>query len=440
MNAHLHTTHNYDTLLEQQVLACCLVHDGAFASVHGLLTPQCFAYPTHSTLYDALHSIWQQGFGVDVFTIAHQLQSMGVKELDGQPPIGYLAGLCADVQPQHMLAQWCQILRTLAARRLMIQLTTTPYTGGDVVDEAARLQAQLQDVLQVHTINQWIDAATATIRLQQHIDELANGQVRYLSTTFPSLDKLNGGFRPGQLVVLGARPSVGKSALAGSIALQAATQGYRVGFLSLEMPVQELMGRIASLQFSIPHAQLDRQVLPETMQQFATHVHRLSPLPIYFSDTPQATIHDIRARAEQLRAQQGIDILIVDYLQLIDENPQYKQRNREQNISAISRGLKLIAMQLQIPVIALSQLNRESEHRANKRPTLADLRESGAIEQDADIVMLLHRDWKAGILTDEQGNSTEHQAQLIICKWRNGTTLDLPLNFAPHYMKFTEAF
>jgi replicative DNA helicase len=166
------------------------------------------------------------------------------------------------------------------------------------------------------------------------------------------------------------------------------------------------------------------------------HLQQLATLPIWFSERTQVNIHDIRARAEKLQRTHGLGLLIIDYLQLVEESS--GNRSREQGISAISRGLKMLAMNLDIPVIALSQLNRESENRANKRPSMSDLRESGAIEQDADVVMLLHRDWRCHILTDAEGNSTEHQADMIIAKWRNGITLDLKLHFDPQTMTFSE--
>jgi replicative DNA helicase len=230
---------------------------------------------------------------------------------------------------------------------------------------------------------------------------------------------------------------MGKSAMAGGIALAAAQAGKQVGFVSMEMPAHELFARMVSHHtgnnFKMIETPPDGQI-DNVLQKVRT----LAGLPLHFADDANLTIHDIRARAQQLKHQHGLDLLIVDYLQLIAEHGDSK-RSREQQISAISRGLKMIAMSLQIPVIALSQLNRESEHRSNKRPTLADLRESGAIEQDADIVMLLHRDYRSGIEHDAQGNSTATQADLMIVKWRNGSCFDLKLHFNPETMRFGEA-
>ncbi len=331
------------------------------------------------------------------------------------------------------------MLRELAARRKMIQLTTHRFNGDDVLQGADEIQEALNEALHIRHSEDWQDASGAAVKLMQHIDDIANQDAVGVSTGFPTLDDLNGGFRPGQLVVIGARPSVGKSALMGGMAMGAARQGKRVGIISLEMPVQEIFGRMVSSEAQMPFTILDRYGIQNEGQQtiLSNTISTMATLPIYFSDAGQCTIHDIRAKAEQMKQRHGLDILMLDYLQLVEETDKY--RSREQGIAQISRGLKMLAMNLEIPVVALSQLNRASEQRADKRPNMADLRESGAIEQDADIVMLLHRDWRVGIYQNEWGNSTRNDADLIICKWRNGQPQDLKLHFEGETMRFSEA-
>lgn len=223
------------------------------------------------------------------------------------------------------------------------------------------------------------------------------------------------------------------------MAIGAAKQGYKVGILSLEMDAKDIFGRMVSRETGVPFADMDRHGLTgaDRQRHVSGVINRMAELPIFFSDTAQCTIHEIRAKAEQLKQRHGLDMLLLDYLQLVEETDKY--RSREQGIAQISRGLKMLAMNLQMPVIALSQLNRESEHRADKRPTMADLRESGAIEQDADIVMILHRDWRVGRTHNADGSSTENEADLLIYKWRNGTPADLKLSFEAETMKFSEA-
>lgn len=430
---------DYDIELEKAVLGVCLAEPRAYSKVYGILNQECFYDDNNRAIIIAMHEVWHDGHPVDMMTVTRRLYEKKITTL-GQLNTGYYMSLLCDavVNSAH-LQYWCIKLRELAARRLMIQLTSTRFKGIDVLDGAADIQERLQQTLLLRSANDWQNASTAAMNLTQHMDDVLRNEVVGVSTGFPTLDALNGGFRAGQLVVIGARPSVGKSALMGGIALGAAQKGYKVGVLSLEMTAKDIFGRMVSRETGIGFAEMDRHgVVGEERQQVITHcITRMSALPIYFSDAAQCTIHDIRAKAEQLKQRHGLDMLLLDYLQLVEETDKY--RSREQGISQISRGLKMLAMNLEIPVIALSQLNRESEHRANKRPTMADLRESGAIEQDADIVMLLHRDWRAGITEDAFGNSTEDQADLLIYKWRNGSPADIKLRFEAETMRFSEA-
>lgn len=430
---------DYDIDLERAVLGICLTEPRAYASVYGILTEECFYDDNNKQVMTAMHHVWEEGNPVDLMTVTRHLYEHGIEQVGGDNIGYYLAMMTNDVINSSHLQHWCLKLRELAARRLMIQLTSTRFNGVDVTEGAEQIQQSLQKALLIRQANDWQNASTAAMHLTRHIDEVMSNDVVGISTGFPTLDAMNGGFRPGQLVVIGARPSVGKSALMGGIALGAARKGHKVGVMSLEMTAKDIFGRMVSKETGVPFAEMDRYGVTEQDKQMAItqSVTGLSALPLYFSDTAQCTIHDIRAKAEQLKQRHGLDMLLLDYLQLVEETDKY--RSREQGIAQISRGLKMLAMNLEIPVIALSQLNRESEHRSNKKPTMADLRESGAIEQDADIVMLLHRDWRAGITQDAYGNSTEHQADLLIYKWRNGCPADLKLRFEAETMSFSEA-
>ncbi len=432
---------DHDPDIERAVLGVCLLQPHAYGSVSELLTDDCFYETAHRQVYQAMQQLWQQGSPIDTLSICSSLYAQGVHTLGDDSTAYYLAQLTSAVVGDAHLQHWCTLLRHMAARRLLLQLTTQGIKGTDIVAAAEDMQQRLRQVMEVRTTQQWHSASAAAMQLSQHMDEVKDKNLIGISTTFRTIDKLNGGLRPGQFIVIGARPGMGKSALAGHIAQQAALGGHHVGIISLEMPARDLFARMLSSSTHIPFADIDRNRI--TNPSLHTHLHRqlgrLAELPLWFSDHTQLSIHDIRARAEKLHRNHPLGLLIVDYLQLVDDTADNRYRNREQTISQISRGLKLLAMSLQIPVIALSQLNRESENRNNKRPTMADLRESGAIEQDADIIMLLHRDWRCGITTDAQGQSTEHQADLFIVKWRNGAPLDLRLRFNPHTMTFEEA-
>jgi replicative DNA helicase len=434
------SAYHYNTEIERSVLGICTIEPTAFSTIYGTLTEECFYAHEHAQVFKAMSALWEAGSPVDLLTLTHELCKQGIETIRGDNTAYYLAQLSKDVVTSAHLHHWCLLLRELAAKRMMIQLTTRGFAGDDVLAAAEEIQASLRKALEVRTTDDWLDASKAAIALTAHMDAVKDKNLIGISTTFPQIDKINGGFRPGQLIVVGARPSVGKSALMGSIAVTAAQQGIHTGIISLEMPAKDIFGRMVSADSGYSFSDIDRNRLDEEAQRSYIYnsITTLSALPLWFSDTTQVTIHDIRARAEKLKRRHGLGLLIIDYLQLIEEATT-NTRNREQNISQISRGLKMLAMNLDIPVIALSQLNRESENRASKRPTMADLRESGAIEQDADIIMLLHRDWRCGITTDALGHSTETQADLLIPKWRNGIPLDHKLSFEPHTMKFSEA-
>ncbi|MCB0699390.1 MAG: replicative DNA helicase [Chitinophagales bacterium] len=430
---------DYDQELERSVLGICLIDARSYSQVHGILNEDCFFVEGHKVVFRALAEVWEEGWPIDMMVITRKLMSNNVSQIMNNDTAYYVAQLCYHVvNPSHFVF-WCHMLRELAARRLMIALTTHRFSGEDVLEGADMIHEQLNRALQIRQTTDWKTTYNAAHELTQHMDAIMTEQHVGVCTGFPTLDDLNGGFRAGQLVVIGARPSAGKSALMGGMALGAAMQGKKVGIISLEMTAKDIFGRMVSRVSEVPFSDIDRYGLTDSEQQIQVTkgITDVGILPIYFSDTSQCTIHDIRAKAEQLKQRYGLDILMLDYLQLVGETD--SNRNREQGIAQISRGLKMLAMNLEIPVVALSQLNRASEQRSDKRPNMADLRESGAIEQDADIVMLLHRDWRVGIRQDMMGNSTEHQADLIICKWRNGNPQDIKLRFEPEIMKFSEA-
>lgn len=249
----------------------------------------------------------------------------------------------------------------------------------------------------------------------------------------------------GDMIVIGARPSVGKSALLGLLAMNMANNGKKVGIISLEMSNAKIASRLAALETDFDFATLYRGLQLDENQQQRMHEQlgkMAQKLPIYVSDKTQVSIPEIKAKAQKLKHKEGCDILFIDYLQLVDSTGYgNKNSNRENEVRQMSRGSKLMAKELDMPVVVLAQLNREVTTRKaeDRYPKLSDLRESGAIEQDADVVMFLHRDWMSGIEKDEHGNSTEREADLIVRKWRDGEpNLRIPLEFDPPRMRFSE--
>jgi replicative DNA helicase len=274
-----------------------------------------------------------------------------------------------------------------------------------------------------------------------HQKDIQAGNKKMTTTGFKAIDKLNGGFTGGQLVVIGARPSVGKSALMNKIAFAIARQEKPVGIISLEMNNTEIAARLASLQSETSFGVIFRNLFNDESEHqiFYDRITKHN-LPVYVSDKTKVDVNEIRAKAWKLRHKKGLSCLIIDYLQLVESSTN-KNYNREQEVAKISRGLKLMAMEMDIPVIVLCQLNRSVTSRKGKDrfPQLSDLRESGAIEQDADVVLMLHRDWMSGYeVHPETSQSTEFDADLLGVKWRNGATFHLELDFNPQLMKFSE--
>jgi replicative DNA helicase len=243
------------------------------------------------------------------------------------------------------------------------------------------------------------------------------------------------------MVILAARPSVGKSALLGAICMYAAKQGKKVGIISLEMSNTELGARFAALETNVEYHKIFRNKMKEDRERDMVYnkLNELAHYPIKISDKTNVNVNDIRAKVAQLKSREGIDILFIDYLQLM-ETEEKKTYNREQEVAKMSRGLKLLAKEFEIPIIVLAQLNRESEKLTNKKPQLHHLRESGSIEQDADTVIFLHRDFKSGILHNEHGQSTEFEADLIIAKCRNGELREIKIGFDPPKMRFFDPY
>lgn len=428
---------DYDKELERAVLGIILLEPYSYSKVHGLLSSECFYLPSHNNVYQTIRNMWTLGMQIDLMSVTRRMYDKGHVLMDDFTNTGYyLANLCSEVTQGAHLQQWCLMLRELAVKREIIRITHEGLAGDDPLAATQRIQKQLEDALRVSSTNDWIDASVAAVQLTDHM-EAVRGKYVGLQTGYKLIDTVNGGYRGGQLIVVGARPAVGKSAFMGGQAISIAKQGAPVGIISLEMPARDIFGRMVSSESGIGFREIDHNELEEhQMQRFLTVMSNVASLPIYFSDTAKVNIHDIRAKAEMLKQKHGIKALFVDYLQLVDETAG-KNRNRENAISEISRGLKMIAMNMDIPVIALSQLNRESESK-DRKPKKSDLRESGSLEQDADIVMLLHRDYATGKVIDENGNSTINKAELLVEKWRNGSPLKLDLHFDPPTMTFSE--
>jgi len=347
-----------------------------------------------------------------------------------------ITGVCSSAHLEH----WCMMLREMAGRREMLKLRNSGTKNGDLFDEAKEIEETLKRILDIKSSDTWQHIAEVAVRAERRMSEKTPDATPGITTTYAQLDRTNGGFRPGNLIVIAARPSVGKTAFAGGLATEQAKQGYRPGFITLEMNSEDIFDRILSAQSDVMHYKIDRNIMNNEHDRNRVYetIMNLAKLPIYFSDKTNINLHDIRGKAERLIKKHGCDILYIDYLQLV-EPESAKGKTREQEVAQISRGLKQLAMTLQIPIVLLAQLNREYEKdkTGDKKPKLHHLRESGSIEQDADGVLMLYRDWKSDIKTNPTtGESTEHEADLLIRKWRNGTTFEMKIGFEPEMMRF----
>jgi len=433
---------DYDTELEEKVLGVFLMEPQAYSLVISILREECFYNFKTREIYKAIREMYEKGYSIDYLVVQRYFFDKGIDKLQESNIPYYITILQSGVVSSAHLVTWCLMLRELAANRLMYELKNSGSLKGDAFEEATKIEEQLRQIMDVKVTDDWVHISKVAVKLTKHMDAVKdnNGEMG-ISTSIPILDKLNGGFRDTNLIVIGARPSVGKSAFMGRIAIHAAFKKKTVGVISLEMDDKDIFARNVSAESDVDFWRIDRNAFDyEEEQRVKVYdaMSRLSTLPIYFSDTAQVSLTDIRAKAERLKIKNGINLLIIDYLQLI-EPENISNRNREQEVSKICRGLKVLAMNMKIPVIILAQLNRQSEEKGgDKKPQLHHLRESGSIEQDADVVMFLHRDWVCGIKENENGGSTEGEADLLIRKWRNGSTTEIKLNFQGATMKFTE--
>ena len=429
---------DFDVDLETKVLSACLTHDTAFSVVFSMTTEDCYHIGKSKQLFAILNEVYRDGMPTDSPTVWRRYYDKGILEVDGYKTQVYIGMLTKDAPlSTNNLEFWCIMLRELAAKRLLKQITTGGFKGDDVVQTVSDIENKLKQILEVKSTDDWVDNSQVAIRIIRHMEQVKDKSMPGITTSIPDVDAINGGFRDGQMIVLAARPAVGKSAFMGRLAVSVARSGKIVGIISLEMEAKDVMERMVASDSGVPFWKIDRAQFTDDAERKRVHdiLSEQSVLPIYYSENVKVNIHDIRAKAEKLKREKGLDILLIDYLQLVNETGK-QGRNREQAVAEISRGCKLLAMTLKIPVIVLAQLNREMMEGKGQKPQLHHLRESGSIEQDADIVMFLHRDFLAGKEFDESGNSTEGQADLLVRKWRNGAPMEVKLLFDKEQMRF----
>lgn len=423
---------------ERAVLGSLLLHDEQFAVAAEVLRPTDFYVPAHATIFEAMLGIVQQLRRIDMVTLQDELAKRGT--LDAVGGLVYLVSLQEDIPAVGLVEQHARIIKEKAILRELIRsasgIVANCYLQDDariesVLDEAEKMIFQISDKRTRQSFTQLTIWLKKTFQHLATIREHGVG-LTGLATGFKKLDEFTSGFQATDLVVLAARPSMGKTALALRYAAEVAASGASVGFFSLEMSAEQLVLRLLSAQSGISHHAIRNATLTSNeWLELTNAAAQLAEFKLFIDDTAMQTIMDIRTKARKLKRDHNLQLLVIDYLQLIHSSKIHE--NRHQEVSEISRSLKALAKELEIPIIALSQLSRAVEGRVDKRPMLSDLRESGAIEQDADLIMFLYRDIVYNPDTEDPAS-----AELIIGKQRNGPTGTVFLQFQRELTTFSE--
>lgn len=418
---------------EASVLGALLLDKNAVVNVAEFLEPSHFYDDRHKSIYEVMISLYEARAPIDVLTVSDGLKHK--KTLDNVGGAGYLADLVNKVPTAAHVEHYAHIVRDASTKRSLMEAAAKLVEGSfddslNADELLDRAEQSIFSLSQAHLPNVFTPVRAALAESFDRLDELhkQSGGLRGVPSGFSGLDDGLAGFQKSNLIILAARPGVGKTALALNIAQFIATQARRpVGIFSLEMSKEELVDRLLVAQADIDAWRLKTGKLSETdFTKLSDAMGELADAPLYIDDTPGATILEMRTKARRLQAEHGLDLVVVDYLQLAQGRT---KDNRVQEVSEISQGLKNLARELKVPVVALAQLSRAVEQRGNNRPQLSDLRESGAIEQDADVVMFLSR--------EDPENDNENFV-LDIAKHRNGPLRQIKLFFKGDRIKFFE--
>ena len=436
----------HDEDAEDAVLGSILVESEAILRVAPFLKSDDFYRERNRWTYDACLAIFQRGEAINQVTVSHELAGQDRLEPAGGPSfLSYLvAGVPTSVHAEH----YAHIVsRTATMRNLIRAATDIAALGYEQDADVDATLSQAEDLLfRIRSRQGTRDFVQLREVLDQYLEDSAAIQtpaergVGPVPTGFPDLDQLLGGLQRADLIILAARPSLGKSTLALDIARNASSHGTIVGIFSLEMSREQLAYRLISAEAQVDSHRLRMNVITEREQQRVINaVGALSDLPIFIDDSPLQTIVEIRSKARRLHLERGLDLLVVDYIQLMQGGS--RQDNRVQEMSDISRALKGMARDLNVPVLAISQLSRAVEQRTSHRPQLSDLRDSGSIEQDADVVAFIYRD-DVYVTEEEWGRQhptesyPKNIAEIIVAKHRNGPLGTLNLFFRDQFSRF----
>lgn len=428
--------------LEKSVLGAMIQFQNSIEEVVEFLKPEVFYKQEHSKIYKAIHDLYLNDYKIDILTVSDKLKKD--KELENVGGDYYLIDLQNSVSSSAHIEYHSRVLHQMYIKRELIKnanaiIEHSYDEGSDSLELLDKAYTHLNYVGEALVSNKEADIQELTHEIVDEGGKIYRKEIKPgIPTPILKLTNKMGGWRRAELIILAARPGMGKTAFALKTGWVAALNNIPVGFFSLEMSAKKLMQRIWSMECRIEGDRFTKDGLsPDEQARITNRANQLGKVPFYIDDTPGLNIQTLRVKAKKLKKSHNVELIIVDYLQLMDG----KNKNREQEISQISRGLKMISVELDIPVIALSQLSRSVENRGgSKRPLLSDLRESGAIEQDADVVGFIYRPeyYNQDNWDDYGGVSCRGEAEYIISKNRNGGLVRNRMRFEPHYTLFSD--
>lgn len=426
--------HNLEA--ERAILNSLLMNGNYVAQICEILTMQDFYLSAHKILFQIIIDLEQHKKQIDIITVQDELTKRN--QLDVVGGVTYLVTLQEDIPIFGMLEQYAHMVKEKSILRELINIgshviskcyTQEEESVDSILDEAEK---NIFEIANKRVSNSFVQLDIWLKKTFKNLSALKTntGGLTGIPTDFTALDQMTSGFQKSDLIVLAARPAMGKTALALNMALAAAKSGHKVGIFSLEMSAEQLTLRLLSIESEIPHYNIKNAIISsEEWITLTETAGNLAQLEVSIDDSPMVNIMELRAKARKLKAAGKLDILIIDYLQLLYSAK--KHENRHQEVSEISRSLKSLAKELEITVLALAQLSRAVDSRTDKHPILSDLRESGAIEQDADVILFLYRD-----IVYNPESENPHGAEIIIGKQRNGPTGTVHLEFIKELTKF----
>lgn len=426
---------------EQSILGGLMLDREALDQVGDVLLAEDFYKPAHQKIYNAIKDLHSKGQPIDIITVTNVLQGEGSMEMVGGPE--YLISLLDKTISSANISSHAKIVKDKATLRRLIsinsQLIEKAYNQDfiDVESFVDQAESEIFKIGENKTQTGLVGSMEIVKASIQKIEELYKNkaEITGIGTGFKKLDEMTAGLHPGEMTIIAARPSMGKTAFSLNIAQHVALRLKKtVAYFSLEMGKESMMMRMLSAESKVSMSEIrNGRIQDSAWPKLINAASALSEASIFIDDTPGVSPFEIRSRARRLKAEHGLDVIMIDYLQLMSMKQKYN--SREQEVAEISKSLKAIAKELQIPIIALAQLNRGVEGRTEKKPMLSDLRESGSIEQDADVIMMLYRD----DYYDKENPEKQGHAEVIVGKQRNGATGPVKLRFDAQYNRFRDA-